>query len=216
MIIKKISCRVKQSKKEAFFDDQKQWQSLSEVNGFLGQLGGWSAAHPLTACIFSFWDSQKDYDYFMEKIHDGIVDRSGQSDSYESIEVNLFKEKMEVTGTAADISTVVEKAKYIRTTLSSVEEGAVQHFEDMQTRVWNPGMQKHKGMLGGTFALSQKKRNLFLVVTGWENEAYHQRYVEKGFTELRNKAEPRQDVLKLSGGKFKVEDAWRVCAKRLN
>ncbi|XXM72483.1 YdbC family protein [Lysinibacillus sphaericus] len=214
MIIKKITCKVKPSKKEAFFENQMQWKSLREVNGFLGQLGGWSAAYPLTACIFSFWDTQRDYEYFMEEIHDGIVVRSGQGDSYESIEVNLFEEKFAITEKAEDISVIIEKANYIRTALSCVKEDAVQHFEDMQVTIWNPGMEKFTGMLGGTFAISQKQRNLFLSVTGWEDEAEHQKYVEKDFTELRNKAGTSQDALKITGEHFKVEEAWRVCANR--
>lgn len=38
MIIKRISCKVKKNQKENFSIFQKKWQSLSEIDGFLGQL----------------------------------------------------------------------------------------------------------------------------------------------------------------------------------
>jgi hypothetical protein len=216
MIIKRISCKVKESKKEAFFDHQKQWQPLSEVKGFLGQLGGWSTAEPLTACIYSFWRTQREYDFFMEEIHDGIVDRSGQRGSYESIDVRLFEENLEIAGMAAGIPEVVERANYIRAAHSQVKEDAVEHFEEMQRNVWNPGMQKSEGMLGGTFAFSQKQRSLCLVLTGWESEAVHRGYMEERFPKLLKMAETKHDVLELTGEEFKVEEEWRVCPDRSN
>ncbi|MEG9295154.1 YdbC family protein [Mangrovibacillus sp. Mu-81] len=216
MIIKRISCKVKESKKEAFFDHQKQWQPLSEVNGFLGQLGGWSTAEPLTACIYSFWKTQREYAFFMEEIHDEIVDRSGQRGAYESIDIRLFEENLENAGMAAGILDIVVRANYIRASLSLVKDAAVRHFADMQEIVWNPGMQKSEGMLGGTFAFSQKQRNLCLVLTGWESEAVHRGYMEESLPKLLKMAETKHDVLELTGEEFKVEEEWRVCPDRSN
>ncbi len=88
------------------------------------------------------------------------------------------------------------------------------HFVDMQEEVWNPGMQKSEGMLGGTFALSQKYSNDFLVLTGWESADDHQHYMGTNFPELLKTANPKNDVLNLTGGQFKVEEAWRVCPNK--
>ncbi|MGR3762989.1 YdbC family protein [Rossellomorea sp. NS-SX7] len=213
MIIKRIICKVNESKKEAFFDSQKQWRSLSEVKGFLGQLGGWNTADPLTACIYAFWKTQREYDVFMEEVHDGIVDRSGQIDTYESIEVSFFQEKLEIPGMEAGMSEFVARTNYIRATLPQAKEEAVQRFTDMQAKVWNPGMQKSEGMLGGTFAFSQKQRNLCLVLTGWKSEADHRGYMEERFPDLLKTADPQRDVIGLTGEQCKVEEAWRVCAE---
>jgi hypothetical protein len=179
-------------------------------------LGGWSTVEPLTACIYSFWKTQREYDFFMEEIHDGIVDRSGQRGSYEFIDVRLFEENIEIAGMAAGIPEVVERANYIRAALSHVKEAAVQHFADMQENVWNPGMQKSEGMLGGTFAFSQIQRNLCLLLTGWESEAVHRGYMEESFPKLLKMAETKHDVLELTGEKFKIEEQRRVCPDRSN
>lgn len=66
----------------------------SKVNGFLGQIGGWSIEQPLAACVYSFWESQTNYEQFMEKENDSIIINSGQEHTYNSIEVSLFQEKL--------------------------------------------------------------------------------------------------------------------------
>ena len=213
MLIKKISCKVKEGYKETFYEHQKQWNSLSKVKGFLGQIGGWSITQPLTAYVYSFWENQTDYDQFMEKKHDQIFHNSGQEVTYNSIDVNLFKEQLIVPGVEDNIINVVRIANYIRVSMSKVKEEKIIHFVDMQEEVWNTGMKKSNGMLGGTFAFSQKQSNDFLVLTGWASEAYHQNYMVANFPELLKTAKPKNDVLELTGEQFKVEEAWRVCLK---
>ncbi len=122
MIIKRISCKVKEGYKETFYEHQKQWEPLGKVKGFLGQTGGWSINHPLTACIYSFWENQTDYERFMEEEHDQIFVHSGQESTYESIDVSLFQEKIRVPGAENNIVDVVRIAKYIRVARSQVKE----------------------------------------------------------------------------------------------
>ncbi|TLS36181.1 YdbC family protein [Pseudalkalibacillus caeni] len=213
MIIKRISCKVKEGNKEKFYEHQKQWKPLKQVKGFLGQIGGWSIKYPLTACVYSFWKTQKDYGQFMEEKHDQIFVNSGQESTYESIDVSLFQEKLRVPGAEDNIVNVVKIANYIRVAMSQVKEDKIIHFVDMQEEVWNTGMKKSKGMLGGTFSFSQKQSNDFLIFTGWESEDYHQHYMEANFPELLKTAKPLNDVLKLRGEQFTVEEAWRVYPK---
>jgi quinol monooxygenase YgiN len=211
MIIKRISCKVKEDRKETFYEHQKQWKPLSKVKGFLGQIGGWSIKQPLTACVYSIWDNQTDYEQFMEDEHDQIFVNSGQESTFESIEVSLFQEKLRVPGVEDNIVNVFKTGNYIRVALSQVEEDKIMHFVDMQENVWNTGMKKSEGMLGGTFAFSQNKSNEFLVLTGWKSEDYHQNYMKENFPKLLKTAKPKNDVLELTGEQFKVEEAWRVC-----
>ncbi|MGG3623838.1 DUF4937 domain-containing protein [Bacillus gobiensis] len=72
MIIKKVSCKVKEDQIENFTKCQSQWQSINDIEGFLGQIGGWDNKEPLTACIFSFWESLTAYQFFMDEMHDQI------------------------------------------------------------------------------------------------------------------------------------------------
>ncbi|MFD3447100.1 YdbC family protein [Microbacteriaceae bacterium 4G12] len=211
MIIKKITCKVTENQKEIFYEHQKQWKPLSKAKGFLGQVGGWSIKQPLTACIFSFWESQTAYQRFMEEQHDQIFVNSGQESSYESINVSLYEEELRIPGLVADIVPVLKMSNYIRIAVSQVKEHSIDHFVDMQKNVWNVGMQKSEGMLGGVFACSQKQKNEFLTFTGWKNEVYHQNYVEQHLPELLKVAQPKSDVWELTGDQFKVEEAWRVC-----
>jgi len=214
MIIKKIFCKVKENQKEIFYEHQKQWKTLSKVKGFLGQVGGWSVKQPLTACIYSFWESQTDYLKFMEEQHDQIFVNSGQESTYDSIKIGMYQEELWIPGLEDHIVNVLKKGNYIRVALYQVKEGRVNNFVDMQKTVWNIGMQKSEGMLGGIFAISQKHNNEFLVLTGWENEVDHQNYIEQIFPELLNIAKPNNDVSELRGEQFKVEEAWRVCPIR--
>lgn len=177
MIIKKIACKVKENQKEIFYEHQKQWKSLSKVKGFLGQIGGWSIKQPLTACIYSFWENQTYYQKFMEEQHDQIFVNSGQEITYEAIDVSLYQEELKIPGSTDNIVNVLETGNYIRIFLSRVKEHKINHFVDMQKNIWNIGMQKSEGMLGGIFACSQKQKNEFLVLTGWKNEVYHQKYM---------------------------------------
>jgi hypothetical protein len=93
MILKRITCKVKEGQKEKFYEHQKQWKPLSEWKVFLGQIGGWSVKQPLTAYVYAFWENQADYDQFMEEEHDQIFVKSGQKSSYESIDVSFVSTK---------------------------------------------------------------------------------------------------------------------------
>ena len=72
-------------------------------------------------------------------------------------------------------------------------------------------MKKAEGMLGGEFARSQKNEQYFLVLTGWENENVHEKYIANHFPELIKTAIPKKDVVELIGKQFIVEESWRVC-----
>ncbi|UOQ95784.1 hypothetical protein MUO14_22520 [Halobacillus shinanisalinarum] len=80
----------------------------------------------------------------------------------------------------------------------------------MQRKVWNPGMKKAEGMLGGEFARSQKDGLPFLVLTGWTNHQAHQNYMAEHFSGLKETAASEQDVVELTGEQLIVEELWRI------
>jgi heme-degrading monooxygenase HmoA len=210
LIIKRIFCNVKENQKEEFYEQQMQWKPLSNVKGFLGQIGGWNSKEPLIACVYSFWNNLTDYNQFMEEEHDQIFRKLGQINSYESIDVSLFREKQWIPGKEKDIVHVCKTSNYIRVAISKVKEDNIEHFVEMQRRVWNTGMQNFEGMLGGTFAQSQMKGNDFLILTGWKSEKDHYNYSKENFPELLKAANTNDDVLELIGEQFKVQEAWSV------
>ncbi|MDR0271388.1 YdbC family protein [Paenibacillus sp.] len=211
MIIKKIMCKVREDQKENFSECQGQWQSINNIEGFLGQIGGWNHKEPLTACIFSFWESQMAYQLFMDEAHDQVFLKSGQENTYTSIHVELLQGEFRIPGSEPDIVSVLRKANYVRTAFSQVKESRIDHFVEMQKEVWNPGMKKAEGMLGGEFARSQKNNLYYLVLTGWENTNVHEKYMANHFPGLIKTAAPEQDVVELTGNQFIVEESWRVC-----
>lgn len=212
MIIKKISCNVKDEDKDLFYEHQKQWSSLSTMKGFLGQIGGWctTPTYRLVACIYSFWDNSTNYNRFMEEHHDRIFKDLGQKKTYESININLFQDVIDIPGIENNIINILKRSNYIRISISIVKEDKIHHFVDTQKNVWNSGMQKSEGMIGGTFGSSLKTKNEFLVFTGWRRELYHQKYMNEKFSQLYQKAQPKADVYKITGEQFRVEDCWRV------
>ncbi|TMU85072.1 DUF4937 domain-containing protein [Bacillus sp. BHET2] len=210
MIIKRIICKVIEDQKVAFHENQKQWSSLSKEKGFIGQVGGWSNEEPLTACIYAFWESQEDYDYFMNEVHDEIFVPSDQGSTYSSIDVRLFDERGSIFRNESELNSVLWKSEYIRVTLAKVREDRLDHFVEMQQKVWSPGMGKSEGMLGGVYSFSQNEKGLFLTLSGWENEVCHHMYVKNRYPRLVEAAKLMEDAEGIVGEGFKVEDEWRV------
>ncbi|MGF3105926.1 DUF4937 domain-containing protein [Rossellomorea sp. DUT-2] len=210
MIIKVITCKVSEECKEDFFEEQKIWEALSPLNGFLGQVGGWSNKEPLIACIFAFWENQEANQYFMDNSHDKILLHSNQSSTYKSIAVSLYEESFTIPGSKKKITHVLEKAKYVRVARALVKPGHADHFIDMQKEIWNPGMSLAEGFLGRSFAISKKRMRDFLVFTCWENERFHQKYVEKHFPVLVTATKMQTDVQDIKGEELVLEEAWRV------
>ncbi|MFJ8260625.1 YdbC family protein [Rummeliibacillus sp. NPDC094406] len=209
MIIKSIFCKVNEGMKLEFSQHQLEWQTIHKADGFLGQIGGWSLKDPLKACIFSFWQDLESYQNFMEEIHDRIFIASGQKETYHSISVDLFQVEFGIPGPSSYILSTLEDCKFIRTTSSHFKEKNLHHFIEMQRNVWNSGIEKPTGLLGGEIAFSLKNKLHILVFTGWNNQT-HQNYLIDVFPDLKKVASPEQDILKEEDEQFVVENSWRV------
>ena len=91
MLIKSIRCQVEKQKKGLFSKGQTQWEPVSHVKGFLGQLGGWCEQDPNQAWIIAFWENPSTYQHFMKEVHDRIFLSSGQGKTYSAIYVDFFE-----------------------------------------------------------------------------------------------------------------------------
>ncbi|AZB40865.1 DUF4937 domain-containing protein [Bacillus sp. FJAT-42376] len=107
----------------------------------------------MTACIYSFWAGQTDYQHFMEEVHDRIFASSEQEAAYTSIQISLYQELQSIPDPVA----MLRKAGSIHAAFTQNENF---RFDESQ---------RAKGMLGGTLAFSENT-NRFLRLTGWENE----------------------------------------------
>jgi quinol monooxygenase YgiN len=210
MLIKVITCKVKEEFREAFYEEQKIWSALSPLYGFLGQTGGWSTKNPLKARIFAFWEDQKAYQYFMDHVHDEVLINSKQDSTHESIVVSLYKEVVKIPGSEKNMIQTLEKGGYVRTASTQVKHKRVNDFIRMQQTVWNPGMGEAEGMLGGTFAVSEKRKGNFLVFSCWKDGSFHRTYMEDHFPGLIAAARPQYDVEDFVGEEVRIEEDWIV------
>ncbi|MBT2639837.1 YdbC family protein [Bacillus sp. ISL-39] len=113
MLIKSIRCQVAERKKEFFSKGQTQWEPLSHMKGFLGQLGGWCEKDSNLAWIIAFWENPSAYQQFMKEEHDRIFIDSGQGKTYDAISIDFF----EVEYQPQQLASLVEKADVLEAEL---------------------------------------------------------------------------------------------------
>lgn len=212
MIIKQIACDLLEAKKELFSTGQGEWKALEGVNGFIGQIGGWSETEKNRAYVFSFWQDEPSYLDFMKNEHDQIADYTKQKDCISSIRVAIFKEIYKIKD-GIDFSKKREKDGYIRFTNPVVKDNQVAHFENMQRDVWNNGMAQEKGMLAGYFAKSELLKENYLVLSEWNNKDSHLHYTANKLGHLMEASNVTADVTDIFGDCFEVEPSWCLSNK---
>ncbi|WP_053216116.1 DUF4937 domain-containing protein [Guptibacillus hwajinpoensis] len=94
MLIKKIICEVKKEHAIAFALGQERWKEIKHIDGFVAQYGGWSESEH-KAFIMGFWRNRSSYNEFMEKYHDPIYEKTGQSGTIESIDVWIDEKEVD-------------------------------------------------------------------------------------------------------------------------
>lgn len=87
MFVKHIICSVNTKNRSAFSAAQEKWHQTKEAPGFLGQLGGWELMDKSSAHILSFWISESHLKYFMDQLHDMILENNKQQVMYDSLNV---------------------------------------------------------------------------------------------------------------------------------
>ena len=209
MLLKWIVCDVADENREAFSLAQESWAVLRSVEGFLGQAGGWNLATPCQACIVGLWDAGA-YERFMQHVHDGVVESSGQVQTYRAIEVLLIDMLLDIEGSRPDLGQVLGDGGLLRVADCVLNPGRAAHFLEMQTSVWNPAMAAAGGMLAGTFGSVRGEADHYLVCTLWQNAGIHQAYVDTVLPGLQERAEIRLDLRRITGHIVVVEPSWRV------
>ncbi|MCA1055864.1 YdbC family protein [Rossellomorea aquimaris] len=200
MLIKYITCKVKEGCRKAFDEEQKRWRALSPVNGFLGQIGGWSVKDPFTAVLMGFWSNEEDYHYFMDHIHDEILLHSDQSNTYTSIDVYIYNECFHISAADQTLIQVIEQGEYVRIDSFEAEHGRM----DRCIQKYEQTLQQIEGMLSATFACSEKRVGECLFFSCWKEERPPQDDYVPIATLLPCDAEG------FDGEGCKVEENWRV------
>lgn len=204
MLLKWILCHCQNSQKNTFSKAQQQWATLASAPGFLGQFGGWDNDQ---AGILGLWQDHKSYQHFMEKIHDEITDTNQQAQSYQSISVSLL-EPTHPIGTSFQLSQQEDKA-LLRVARCELRDGRLESFRETQEELWNPGMARLKGFLGGAWGLTKSEKVAF-VFSLWSNEAAHSHYQRDVFPGLKKQACTELDIANIQGYKVICEPSWLV------
>jgi len=212
MLLKWIVCQVSRNQRAAFSRAQRQWSALRSVGGFCGQVGGWNLKEAGQACILGLWADQKTYGHFMEQVHDGIVESSGQRRTYGAGSVLLIDALLDIEGTRPTLDAALADGGLLRVADCLLKPGRAAHFIEMQRTVWNPRMADAGGMLAGAFGLVQGQADHYLVFTLWKDEGVHRSYVERVLPTLQQRAKITDDLRQIRGYAVNVELGWRVPA----
>ena len=211
MILKWMVCDVPSEQRNAFSEAQKTWSVLKEVPGFLGQCGGWdNKTSEDSACILGFWETEEQYQSFMETVHDDVTAASQQEQTYKSLLTTRWKSLFAMPGEAESLRQTLEQGSCIRVADCRLHEGRSSHFVEAQRSVWAPGMAACSGMKGGLFVRHEEIQGRFMVLTFWEDLAAHQHYMEYAFARLFRDSEAEKDLRSVHGYRLSQVEGWRV------
>jgi heme-degrading monooxygenase HmoA len=210
MYIKWIVCKVPVSSKNEFSSAQEKWNGTKSVNGFIAQAGGWNLLDENDACIISYWESEDALKYFMSNLHNQILSENKQDQFYTSISVNHFNSILLMEGESSALTEAINNAKLLRIADCRVKQNKIEHFEKVQKDIWQPGMRKANGMLGGIFSKSVNDANKYLVSTFWDNPENHTGYVNNILPILREKADVSNDLNTITGKQILLADSWKI------
>ncbi|WP_079529233.1 YdbC family protein [Halobacillus hunanensis] len=156
MIIKWIVCKVPENKREEFSYAQTQWKSLRNIEGFLGQIGGWDSQMSSKAGILSFWKEFQSYRAFMENEHDKIFKRNQQANTYSNISVEIYSETVALSG--VDIIDSLTLATFVRVASFTAPVTMPNHLEAIQKNLEEGPI--YQDVLANVFSKDREKNCL--------------------------------------------------------
>lgn len=212
MFVKLIRCHLNPDSLERFSVGQEQWKSIRSRVGFICQFGGFDVVKKDTAVILSIWESQQDYERFMQEDHDRIYALNGQKDCCKSVVTSLFHQPfLYKPGVQLDS----RKFQFCKLTDSFVYEEKVEHFTKMQEEVWSAGFQDVLGLHQGLFLRHCDVKERFLNIYLWIDEVSQQEFLHEEYAALHSQTNPVQDLQAFKNFQFVVEPAWWVEKNRM-
>jgi heme-degrading monooxygenase HmoA len=210
MIVKYIRCAVKPGMQDEFDTAQRAWSDLQGEEGFLWQMGGWDRRNEGSALVLGFWQDQEALNRFMLALHDRIVEKNHQEQTYTHADIRLFHHRMDMDGALPDLPAMLRQGVFFRAALCHVHPHAVDAFEKAQLEIWRPGMAVVPGMLGGGFFQQADGASVYLVLTLWDASRSHDAYTQSHLPRLQKVSGSRAQVSTLTGGQTPIEPAWTV------
>ena len=210
MYIKWIVCQVNKDKRQVFSDAQEKWKEAAKVTGFLGQTGGWDLKNSTQACIISFWDSKVYSDNFMKNVHDHIFNGNKQAETYESININYFNNKLKIKGKSESLGTAIKMSKLLSIEECTLKPEKSDHFEKVRKSILMKGMNESKGFLYGVLSKSETNTPNYLVSTFWDGiENYHNDLNNK-LPDFQEKKTLHLDIKTVKVRQIALVDSWKI------
>jgi heme-degrading monooxygenase HmoA len=122
MLAKLMTCSVHSNQRDLFSYTQQHWAALAQVDGFIGQIGGWNTDQEEEAFVLGLWESEEAYQHFMKYTHDSIFYKSGQQSSYHHLDVDISKHVHTIGGRYAFFRSSAIEARYMMVTTCRVHD----------------------------------------------------------------------------------------------
>ncbi len=206
MYLKWILCNVAKDKNQQFSDAQEKWNEKINAYGFIAQTGGWDLENK--ACIISLWDNKESLDYFMKTLHDKIVDRNQQAETYDSIDITHFDSMFEIKGSSGSLGTAIKIAKFLQIVNYRVKKEKMENFEKVQKDFELPLIKRSKGMLGGILSKAADNTPNYLMLTFWNTMENYNNYVNKEL--LISLKKENIDIEQIIKKKILLVDSWKI------
>ena len=210
MYIKWIICDVKEDKKQEFTLAQDKWVKTADAEGFIAQVGGWDMKNNSEACIISFWKNKESLENFMNGLHDTIFDKNKQGDTYNSIVVSQFVDRLNIIGSKNLLKNVIKTVKSLSVADCYLNSEKNVYFEKVLKEIWTPGMKRSEGMPGGVFSKSSNNTLRCLVLTFFDRIGNHNSHLINKLNVCGNKEIIGDNLTKMEIRKIKLVDSWQI------
>jgi hypothetical protein len=208
VIVKWMVCKVLPHERDKFSLAQVEWIALKEVNGFIGQIGGWDLIENNCACILALWEDLDTYNHFMKKAHDEIFLKFKQNKYYESISVTLYECFFNIQGINRHFYDSLHTGKFMSVTDVTIHDSFKENFIKVQKDMWNSGNGTDSGLYSGV--LSDTLENKFLISILWKDQLSHQKYIENNIQIFRDKPNPENALKSIINRLIILEPKWNV------
>lgn len=210
MLLKWAVCSVAEEQLSLFSIAQKKWEALKGVQGFLGQIGGWTRDTPPYACMLSLWQDEASYWDFMQHQDEIIFPHNKQNELFSSPSTTLCTEIMAIPGSMQNFISALSACNMLRVTASQTFPERTQDFIQNQIKIWNPGMAEARGMYSAIVARTDEHPPRFLLTSLWQDRQAHQAYLATLFPLIRKYAQLPQTVQQIKGWFVQLEKEWQV------
>ena len=210
MYIKWIVCDVKEGKKQEFTLAQDKWIKTADAEGFIAQVGGWDLKNNSEACIISFWDNKDFLENFMNDLHDTIFDKNKQADTYNSIDISHFVDRLNIEGRSDLLRNAIKTGKSLSIADCNLNSEKSVHFEKVLKEIWTPGKKRSEGMPEGIFSKSSNNNLRYLVLTFLNSIENQNNNVLNMLAAYGNKTTISDDITKMKERVIKLVDSWQI------